>query len=461
MNILHKMGTIVIVDDTPDNLRLLTQLLNEHGYKTRPIPGGERALSAIQKALPDLILLDIMMPGMNGYEVCEKLKADEHTRDIPIIFLSALNEAIDKVKAFSMGGVDYVTKPFQAEEVLARVKTHLTLQKIQYQLQEQNTQLQQEIRQRKKTEEILYQSRALLASVLNSSLDGIMAFQSVRDGQGKIVDFQWLVANPVAAKDMGLASDYLIGKHLLEYLPRLQEEGLLDAYISVVETGETLDRELYYGHESARGCFHIVAVKLGDGLAVTFRNITKRKHMELELARQANLDGLTQIANRRCFDDQFSKEWRRCLREHKPLSIIICDVDYFKRYNDTYGHQMGDECLSKIATALSRVAKRPGDLAARYGGEEFIAILPYTEDNGALSVAKELREEIRQLQIPHESSDVNSYVTLSIGVASTVPIQQNTPKALLVDADKALYTAKQTGRNCIEVHEKPREISNC
>ncbi len=124
METLHKKGTIVIVDDTLDNLRLLTQLLNEQGYKTRPIPSGVRALSAIQKLPPDLILLDIMMPDMSGYEVCERLKADARTRDIPIIFLSALHETIDKVKAFAMGSVDYVTKPFQAEEVW-RVSKHI------------------------------------------------------------------------------------------------------------------------------------------------------------------------------------------------------------------------------------------------------------------------------------------------------------------------------------------------
>ncbi len=460
MDTPYKKGTIVIVDDTLDNLRLLTQLLNEQGYKTRPIPNGERALAAIQKVPPDLILLDIMMPQMNGYEVCQKLKVDERTRDIPIIFLSALHEAIDKVKAFSIGGVDYVTKPFQAEEVLARVKTHLTLQQIRRQLQEQNIQLQQEIQQRKHAEEILYQSRALLASVLNSSLDAIMAFQSVRNGQGTIVDFEWLVANPVAAKTIEHTTDDLIGKQLLEHLPGIQEEGLFDAYVSVVETGEILNKELYYDHESIREWLHVIAVKLGDGLAVTFRDITERKQMELALARQANLDGLTQIANRRCFDDQFGKEWRRCLREHQPLTLIMCDVDYFKRYNDTYGHQMGDECLIKIAAALSRATKRPGDLAARYGGEEFIAIFPHTDSDGALQVAEAIQAEIQQLQIPHVSSDVNPYVTLSIGAASTVPTRQNTPQALLVDADKSLYAAKQTGRNCIKVHEKPQNISN-
>ena len=132
---------IVIVDDVPDNLRLLVGILKEHGYKVRPAPSGVRALATVQKEPPDLILLDIMMPEMNGYEVCERLKADELTRDIPIIFLSALNEVFDKVKAFKAGGVDYISKPFQVEEVLARVKTHLMICSQQKALSWQNKEL--------------------------------------------------------------------------------------------------------------------------------------------------------------------------------------------------------------------------------------------------------------------------------------------------------------------------------
>jgi len=453
MDASQKKETIVIVDDTPDNLRLLTQLLNKQGYKTRPIPDGKLALTAIRKAPPDLILLDIMMPGMNGYEVCQKLKADERTQDIPIIFLSALNEAVDKVRAFSMGGVDYVTKPFQAEEVLARVRTHLTLQKIRHQLQEQNAQLQQEIRQRKETEKILCQSRALLSSVLNSSLDGIMAFQSLRDGQGAIVDFQSLVANPVAVKILGQATDDLIGKSLLRHFPGIQEAGLFDACISVVETGEILNRELYFDHENIRGWFRVIAIKLGDGMAVTFRDTTERKTMELTLARQAKLDGLTGLANRRCLDECLEREWRRCAREQHPLAVIFGDIDYFKCYNDTYGHQMGDECLIQVAKALTRSARRPGDIVARYGGEEFVAILPNTNNDGALRVAELIQNEIRQLRIPHTSSEANSYVTLSLGVASALPTQHNKSEVLLDIADRALYAAKQNGRDRIVTEE--------
>jgi DNA-binding response OmpR family regulator/DNA-binding CsgD family transcriptional regulator len=131
-------SNIVVVDDTPENLHVLVQLLQEQGYRVRPAPNGTHALATVLKEPPDLILLDIMMPEMNGYEVCRQLKADDRTRDIPVIFISALDEAIDKATAFSVGGLDYVTKPFQAEEVLARVKTHLTLRHLQQELQQNN-----------------------------------------------------------------------------------------------------------------------------------------------------------------------------------------------------------------------------------------------------------------------------------------------------------------------------------
>ncbi len=151
---------ILVVDDTHDNLRLLSQVLIEHGYYVRAASDGKRALSAIQDQLPDLILLDIMMPGMDGYAICEALKADEQTRNIPVIFISALNETVDKVKAFSRGGVDFITKPFQDEEVLARVETHLSLCNMQRQLHAQNVQLQHEIAERKRTEEALRKANA-------------------------------------------------------------------------------------------------------------------------------------------------------------------------------------------------------------------------------------------------------------------------------------------------------------
>lgn len=148
-------NNILIVDDTPENLTVLTRMLAERGYQVYPAINGQIALNAVRKTLPDLVLLDILMPGMNGYEVCKRLKADERTRDVPVLFISALDETMDKVKAFVVGGVDYITKPFQMEEVLARVRTHLMLRNMQKRLQDQNTSLQEEIVERKRIEERL------------------------------------------------------------------------------------------------------------------------------------------------------------------------------------------------------------------------------------------------------------------------------------------------------------------
>ncbi len=153
-------ASILVVDDTHENLRLLSQILSEDGYHVRPVSNGSRALSAANAKPPDLVLLDIMMPDMDGYAVCRHLKANTSTRDIPVIFISALNDVVDKVKGFRLGAVDYITKPFEAEDVLSRVKTHVGLRLMQRQLSEQNRQLQQEIAERKRAEAALQEANA-------------------------------------------------------------------------------------------------------------------------------------------------------------------------------------------------------------------------------------------------------------------------------------------------------------
>jgi len=167
----------------------------------------------------------------------------------------------------------------------------------------------------------------------------------------------------------------------------------------------------------------------------------------LELERISSLDGLTGIANRRHFDTIFDREWHRAMRETSPLSLIMCDVDYFKLYNDSYGHQAGDECLKLITSSLSNGMQRPSDLVARYGGEEFVILLPGTHARGAIKIAERLRKAIVALQLPHEHSTVLDCVTVSLGAATIAPMIKHQPKVLLLAADKALYAAKQAGRN--------------
>ncbi|ALG67935.1 diguanylate cyclase [Beggiatoa leptomitoformis] len=306
---INYKDNILIIDDTLPNLRLLSNMLTEQGYKVRGVTNGNSALIAIHLSLPDLVLLDINIPDINGYEVCERLKADEKTRDIPVIFISAMHDILDKVKAFSIGGVDYITKPFHVDEVLARVRTHLTIRHLQKRL-------------------------------------------------------------------------------------------------------ELANQELY---------------------------------------RQATLDGLTQIANRRRFDSYLEQMWQQMMNLQKPIALILADIDYFKTYNDTYGHLMGDECLKKVAKTIEGATHRATDLAARYGGEEFAVILPETDITDALQVAETIQDNIKLLAIPHTQSTVSHLLTLSIGVTCMIPSTTNNNVAiqLIRQADALLYQAKSSGRNRI------------
>ncbi|MDX2213800.1 MAG: diguanylate cyclase [Oculatellaceae cyanobacterium bins.114] len=185
---------------------------------------------------------------------------------------------------------------------------------------------------------------------------------------------------------------------------------------------------------------------------------TELIRLNQELQRLAQVDGLTHIANRRQFDVYLEKEWQRSLREQQPLTLMLCDVDHFKRYNDTYGHQAGDRCLQAIAQMLTQTLKRPADLVARYGGEEFAIILPNTDEEGGIHLAQRIQSALQALQIPHKSSEKH-YITLSIGIATMCPTIGETYQILILATDQALYLAKAQGRDRFCVSEL-EEIKN-
>ena len=192
----------------------------------------------------------------------------------------------------------------------------------------------------------------------------------------------------------------------------------------------------------------------------TYRDVTEKQQasaaleaVNKELERLANLDGLTQVANRRYFDVYFSQEWRRMAREQQPLSLILLDVDSFKAYNDRYGHQAGDDCLKRVAQTLSQVVKRPADLVVRYGGEEFAVILPNTDLDGAIRITQCLQKAVRQLQIVHDASEAGPFLSISLGLSCRIPSPGTASDQLIWEADKALYRAKGQGRNCYSAYE--------
>ncbi len=303
---MDEPSRILIVDDERYNIKTLTDFLRDE-HRIMAAKSGEQALKAVQGPnLPDLILLDIMMPGMDGYAVCRQLKADTRTMHIPVIFITALDASDDEARGFDAGAVDYITKPFKPVIVKARVRTHIQL--------------------KRKTD-------------------------------------------------------------------------LLD--------------------------------------------------------RLALLDGLMEIPNRRHFDITLEKELRRKARDISFLSLVMLDIDYFKKYNDTYGHTAGDTCLRQVAGAIKGCIKRESDFAARYGGEEFAIILPGTDRNGAMTIAEEVRCSVAALDIRHAASDVADHVTVSLGVA-TISGDQGIPSVDLINAaDASLYQAKGTGRNRVNFLSGP------
>jgi diguanylate cyclase (GGDEF)-like protein len=242
--------------------------------------------------------------------------------------------------------------------------------------------------------------------------------------------------------DIGLEI-YFSGKKFFINSDRIQ---ILDLLFS------TYDTSLQQKHELER-----INMQLRD---VTHQLEESNRMLEAanrELQKKSYLDGLTGIPNRRFFEESLNSEWRRCIREEQPLAVLLIDIDWFKRYNDHYGHQEGDCCLQQVAKALEKELKRGGDLVARYGGEEFVALLPNTPMEGALKVAQDMCDRIEELEIAHIPSETSDFVTISIGVTSFVP-EADLPLSILVGtADKAMYMAKRKGRNTVMI----KEVATC
>lgn len=262
----------------------------------------------------------------------------------------------------------------------------------------------------------------------------------------RFIQQRWLAAigivmTPIAAILSAYVA-FLGGWWLPGFLPVLTIIGS-----AITSIAYTLLLQIEHSYQQLEEYAQTLELKVQARTEELYKSEAALKAANLELQRLVSVDSLTDIANRRRFDEYLFQEWQRGLRDRYPLTLILCDVDYFKQYNDSYGHQAGDRCLQSIAQAIKRSVKRPADLAARYGGEEFAIILPNTDVEGAVQVAQRIQAEVQRLSIPHPSSQVSSYVTASMGIATQIPTSHSSPDAMLVACDRALYRAKKQGRD--------------
>ena len=514
--------TILIVDDTPNNLQLLFEYLTNAGYKILVAQSGKKAIKTAFSVHPDLILLDVMMSELDGFVTCSQLKNNANTKDIPIIFMTALTETANKLQGFMLGAVDYITKPIEQEELLARIKTHLSLQSLRKRLARDAAQqkllfeISDRIRKSLNLNLILQTATKEISSLLNCDLvwvarlsDKSISIEAISTATNIDIKLPKTLPQDYLCSNLEEYQFYLHGntktidlkeienrekQHLQEveqqkncclkfpqqFIDSLKLESLETEILSqatslfnpqarlivpiLINTSQSTDshttNNTLWGWLIADQCNSIrqwqaEEIDLLQRLTTQLAIGIKQGLLYKQLSQLALVDSLTNVFNRGYFDRQLNLEWLRLQRIASPLSLIICDVDCFKIYNDTYGHQQGDKCLQQVAKAISTVVKRSSDVVARYGGEEFVVILPHTPPSGAIKVAEDIRVAVKKLNIPHYNSSVDSVVTISVGVASTIPNLEDNSGLLMKAADLALYQAKERGRDCISVYQYP------
>ncbi|MBF0126702.1 MAG: diguanylate cyclase [Magnetococcales bacterium] len=405
------MAVILIVEDDPGTRLFLEALLLQEAYHVIMAANGLEALQRMEERACDLVLMDIQMPEMDGYEVCRLLKEGERTREIPVLFVTAKSEVADEIQGFELGAADYLVKPVSPPVVLARVKTHIEMK----------------------------QRGDLLAHYVK--IVDKYVITSATDPRGVIT-----YASDAFCQISGYSREELVGQpHSIIRHPDMPSAFFQTMWETLLQgeqwSGEIKNLTKDGGHYWVD--VHIEPNKTDDGRITGFtsirHNITDKKRIE-ELS---VTDRLTQLYNRLMLDEAFSNEIARAGRFKHPLSVILCDVDHFKSVNDTFGHQVGDEVLVHLAQLL-RANVRKFDIPGRWGGEEFLIICPETDTAGAMALAEKLRQAIAAHDFP-----VVGHKTSSFGVGSLKP--NETTNALVHRVDAALYRAKRNGRDRVEL----------
>lgn len=450
---MSNQGDILVVDDTDIILKLITEFLVLEGYRVRSVDSGEKALASVEAEPPELILLDIRMPGMGGFEVLRKLKAREEHRHIPVIFLSGVTEIEQVVEGLKLGAVDFISKPFQRDELLARVRNQMELFRLRARLERQaadlqaaNEKLMIEIEERKRAEEALRESEAHYRAVTHSANDAIIT----ADGAGNIVGW-----NRGAEKIFGYNETDICGQSMIRIIPARYRDRHLSGMSRVQAGGEAKVMEKTVEMDGLRKDgtefpieFSLARWETADRRFFTaiLRDITERKRYQENLEYFAVHDALTGLLNRHSLRAMLNRSLAKAKRG-TMTSLLYMDLDNFKEVNDSFGHGLGDEVLITLAGILKQEL-RTEDVVFRLGGDEFAVLLDGMGSREALAAAERLRSVVKAY--PFEFGGRVFPLSLSIGL-----IQIDGTLAagdLLSQADAAMYRAKARGKNRVEVY---------
>lgn len=455
---------ILVVDNNRLILEFMADFLTEKGHEVRTAVDGLSALDVIRGFQPEVFFVDLIMPNIDGKKLCQIIRSMPTLKDSYVAILSAI-AAEDEIELATLRADVYIGKgPLQeiGRNVLAVVSAagQKKLNLIQDRIMG-GRRVAREV-----TRELL-SVKGHLEIILESMSEGILEVAA---------DQRIVYVNPAAVSMFGMPEENLLGMKFMEIfgpVDRAALEGLLEKMYTwsltiADESPICLNNRLvsmssapfFDGQHKAIVIVNDVTerkqaedeLRLAKSAVEVANDELERANRQLEtlnreLQKLTLIDGLTGIGNRRHFDQVMEREWRRCQRTRDPISLILADIDYFKDYNDHYGHLMGDDCLRKVAKQIESCARRPGDLAARYGGEELALVLAGTPLEQATVLAERARTEVLALKIPHESSSVSDFLTLSLGVGTMVPDKDSSPQRLVASVDRALYKAKQTGRN--------------
>lgn len=444
---------ILVVDDIPANVKLLEARLLAEYFDVLTAENGYDALSICERTQVDLILLDIMMPGIDGFEVCERLKANPRTAHIPVVMVTALDQPSDRVRGLKAGADDFLTKPVNDLQLMSRVKSLVRLKTLTDELRMRATTaraismeegLETDLGQ-EPGDILLVDGRASSQERITRALKPIADVTCMSDSQAAL--FQAAESNYELVIVNANFEDYdplrlcsqLRSLERTRFLPILliAEQGDDDMIVRALDLGVTdyLMRPIDPNELIARSLTQIRRKRCNDRLRASVRQT-------IELA---VTDGLTGLNNRRYLDNHMKLLIDRATARGRPLSVCITDIDRFKLVNDTYGHDAGDAVLREFAGRV-RTAVRGADLACRYGGEEFVLVMPDTSPEMAAGVAERLRSIVEREPFRIPGTDIVLPITASLGIASMLP-EGDSPAALLKRADTALYEAKRSGRN--------------